>query len=182
MTRFALIIDYPACWGCRTCEVACRQENRLSGGISLICVSEDGPRLAEGKPEFTYRVNTCRHCDQPDCVEACPEEAVTRRKDGIVVLDEEKCTGCGLCADQCLYDAIVVDKETGAAWKCNLCHNRVDHGLLPACADNVCPAHCIHFGDPDVIQKEIRKRRASCVTLPRYGPAPRKSITAGQAQ
>jgi hypothetical protein len=22
----------------------------------------------------------------------------------------------------------------------------VDQGLIPACADNICPAHCIHFG------------------------------------
>jgi Fe-S-cluster-containing dehydrogenase component len=35
------------------------------------------------------------------------------------------------------------------ARKCNLCHHRVDRGLMPACADNVCLAHCIHFGDSE---------------------------------
>jgi hypothetical protein len=33
----------------------------------------------------------------------------------------------------------------------------VEQGLLPACADNVCPAHCIYFGDP----KELGERLAT---------------------
>ena len=43
------------------------------------------------------------------------------------------------------YEAITYDMSRGIAQKCNLCHHRVDKGLLPACADNVCLAHCIHF-------------------------------------
>ncbi len=170
MTRFALIIDHQACWGCKTCEVACKQENRAPYGLKLISVHEDGPRLAGDKPDFTYRVTTCRQCEEPDCAQVCPEEAITRREDGIVVLDGEKCSGCGLCVEECPYDAVVLDLELGLARKCNLCLHRVDNGLVPACADNVCPAHCIHFGDPDALLSGIRARRTACVTLPPFDP------------
>jgi Fe-S-cluster-containing dehydrogenase component len=75
----------------------------------------------------------------------CPVEAITKRNDGIVILDGELCTGCELCLDACPFDAIYFDKSLEIATKCNLCHQRIDAGLLPACADNVCLAHCIRL-------------------------------------
>jgi Fe-S-cluster-containing dehydrogenase component len=100
-----------------------------------------------GRWHFIYRVNVCRHCDDPPCVDACPEEVITRRGDGIVVLDSDACTGCQACLDACPYGAIAFDEGNAVARKCNLCYQRVDQGLFPACADNICLAHCIHFGD-----------------------------------
>ncbi len=157
--RLALVIDHESCWGCKACEVACKQEHHGPDGIKLIHVAEDGPRLAEGKPHFVYRVNTCRHCDIPECVEACPEEAIVKREEGIVILNEKECTGCGLCVDACPYHAIVFDTKQGTARKCNLCYHRVDRGLLPACADNVCLGHCIYFGQLEEIEKRMAKKR-----------------------
>ena len=147
MKRYALMIDEERCWGCKTCEVACKQEEEAPDGVNLISVWEDGPRMIDGKLDFVYRVRVCRHCDDPDCLEACPEEAITKRDDGIVILDVEKCSGCQLCIDACPYNAIAFDEENGVARKCNLCYQRIDQGLLPACADNVCLAHCIYFED-----------------------------------
>jgi Fe-S-cluster-containing dehydrogenase component len=147
MRTYRLTIDHELCWGCKTCEVACKQENRSADGLKLIHVSEDGPKIIKGKLEFVYNVNVCRHCDDPPCADACPDEAIDKRDDGIVVMDYEVCTGCGICLDACPYDAIEFDEIKGVAQKCNLCHHRIDQGLIPACADNVCLAHCIHFGD-----------------------------------
>ena len=145
MEKFELSIDHNLCWGCRTCEVACKQENRTAKDVRLIAVREDGPRLRDGQPEFVYQVNLCRHCGEPPCLEACPEEAIAKREDGIVVLEDDLCTGCRACIDACPYEAIAFDEEQGIAHKCHLCHQRVDRGLIPACADNVCLAHCIIF-------------------------------------
>jgi Fe-S-cluster-containing dehydrogenase component len=153
MKTHALEINHEACWGCKTCEVACKQENRAADGVKLISVSEEKPRMIDGKLDFVFRVNLCRHCDEPPCVSACPEEAIAKRSDGIVVMDYDLCTGCQLCIEACPYDAIDFDDEKGIAQKCNLCHHRVDRGLIPACADNVCLAHCIYFGDPAEIKK-----------------------------
>jgi Fe-S-cluster-containing dehydrogenase component len=155
-----LVIDHESCWGCRACEVACKQENQTHDGVRLIKVMEDGPRLLNGKPEFTFRVNACQHCDEPPCVEVCPEEAIAKRDDGIVVMDDFKCTGCRLCLEECPYDVIEFDPERDVARKCDLCFHRVDNGLIPACADNVCLGHCIYFGHPDEIKREIAQKHA----------------------
>ena len=149
MNQYKLVINEEACWGCRTCEVACKQELGLPVGIQLIKVVEDGPRVVDGKPEFLFRVQVCQHCEDAPCVQACPEEAIKRRADGIVVLEQDKCVGCKLCVEECPYDAIAFDEDRGVAQKCNLCVERVDRGLLPACADNVCLAHCINFIVPE---------------------------------
>lgn len=154
MKPHALVIDHEACWGCRTCEVACKQELDVPDGIQLIRVLEDGPKLTEGRMDFVFHVAVCRHCDDPPCVAACPVDAITKREDGIVVLNTEECTGCRLCLDECPYHAIAFDETRDLAVKCNLCHHRVDRGLIPACADNVCLAHCIYFGDAGDMPKK----------------------------
>ena len=104
--------------------------------------------MIDGKLDFVFRISVCRHCDDPPCVDACPEEAIDKREDGIVVMEYEKCSGCEACIEACPYDAIAFDEDQGVAQKCNLCRHRVDQGLVPVCADKVCLAHCIYFGDP----------------------------------
>ena len=110
----------------------------------------------KGREHFNFMVNVCLHCDDPPCLEACPEEAISKREDGIVTLDEALCSGCQLCLDACPYSAISFDGTV--AHKCNLCSERIDHGLVPACADNVCLAHCIYFGSPEDVEQQKRKR------------------------
>jgi len=158
MKPYALVIDHDACWGCRTCEVACKQEFGTAPGVQLIYVSEHAHEDAEGREQFTYRVNMCLHCDDPPCLDVCPEDAITQREDGIVILDSETCSGCRACMDACPYSAIAFDENSQVARKCNLCHNRVDNRLVPACADNVCLAHCIYFGEPEAVDKQRNKR------------------------
>ena len=158
MKRYALIIDRISCWGCKTCEVACKQENDVPEGVKLIAVREEILKIVDDSTHLLFQLNVCIHCDEPVCVENCPDSAIARRDDGIVVMDENKCTGCQGCIEACPYDAIAFDTEKGVAKKCNLCHHRVDNRLIPACADNVCLARCIYFGDPDDIQKQISEK------------------------
>ena len=52
------------------------------------------------------------------------------------------------------------DPGRNTARKCNLCHHRVDKGLIPACADNVCLGHCIYFGQAaDILEKIAETHR-----------------------
>ncbi|MBU0651654.1 MAG: 4Fe-4S binding protein [Proteobacteria bacterium] len=140
-----LEIEEEKCWGCKTCEVACKQENGAPDGVKLIRIGEDGPRQVDGRWHFVFRANRCRHCEAPPCADACAVTAIVKRADGIVVLNRGECVGCRACLEECPYEAIDFDEAANVAAKCNLCHHRVDRGLLPACADNVCLAHCIHL-------------------------------------
>lgn len=129
-------------------------ENYVHGWAPFIKrVNEYPLDMVNGKLNLVFQINVCRHCDAPPCAEACFDGAITKREDGIVVMDYDRCTGCKVCIEACPYDAIAFDMDKFIAQKCNLCHHRVDKGLLPACADNVCLAHCIHFGDPEEIKK-----------------------------
>jgi Fe-S-cluster-containing dehydrogenase component len=168
VTRLRLKIESDLCWGCKTCEVACKQENGAPTGVKLIEVWQDGPkRTGAASPEgaeaapgasattepglsFRYRMRYCRHCREPKCLEACHYDAIEKRRDGIVVIDESFCAGCEACVTACPFDAVTFDRPRRVAVKCNLCHHRIDEGLLPACADNVCLAHCISLYGAEV--------------------------------
>jgi Fe-S-cluster-containing dehydrogenase component len=145
MRRFALQVEEEKCWGCRACEVACKQENRAPDGARLIRIIEDGPRPIDGRLQFVFRAQRCRQCADPACASACAVGAISKRADSVVVLERDECIGCRACIEACPYDAIAFDEAAAVALKCNLCHHRLDQGLLPACADNICLAHCIHL-------------------------------------
>jgi Fe-S-cluster-containing dehydrogenase component len=157
VSKYALVVEDEACWGCRTCEAACGQEYDFKR--MLLRVAEDGPASEDNTGDYMYHVRMCRHCDDAPCIPACPESAFVKREDGLVILKAEQCTGCGNCLEACPYNVIWFDESKQQAYKCNMCHHRIDQGIVPACADNICLAHCIHFGDPAAIQAEIERRK-----------------------
>lgn len=73
-------------------------------------------------------------------------DAYEVRPDGIVLINTQKCIGCGYCAWACPYDAPQVDKFTGVITKCNLCFDYLDAGLPPACVA-ACPMRCLDLVD-----------------------------------
>jgi len=54
------------------------------------------------------------------------------------VIDEEACSGCKLCINACPYGCMAYNELKGTAGKCDLCTDRIQHGLEPACVQ-----HCI---------------------------------------
>jgi Fe-S-cluster-containing dehydrogenase component len=50
------------------------------------------------------------------------------------------------------------DEEELVAQKCDLCVDRLDRGLEPACVA-VCPSHCIHHGDAADVAQVLRENR-----------------------
>ena len=134
---YTLIFDERRCIGCRTCVIACKVENRLEEGSWMRVIafgSSTGPGPAGAYPglSLSWRPDTCRHCPEPPCREACPAGAIRKRPDGIVLIERAECTGCGLCADACPFAAIRFDAR-GRAQKCTLCSHRIDEGLVPFC-------------------------------------------------
>jgi Fe-S-cluster-containing dehydrogenase component len=143
--KYTLFVNTKDCFGCSTCEVACKQEHSLPSGLRFIRVYSDRPRMIEGKSQLRYIVTYCTHCSQPPCKDVCTTNAIHKREDGIVLIDEKLCTGCKDCIEACPLGVISFDEEQGLAKKCDLCVDLIDQGLSPACV-SACPAYCIFLG------------------------------------
>ena len=150
------MVDAKSCVGCNACEVACKQEHNLPVGPRWIIVFPDSVEEIEGRLQLRYVVSHCMHCSQPLCRDACPVGAITKREDGIVLIDEELCTGCRDCIEVCPLGVMQFDEEKSLAGKCDLCVERIERGLQPACVA-ACPSHCIYFGDTSYITEQLGK-------------------------
>jgi len=149
--RYGLVIDLDRCTGCLTCIVACQTEHNLEqiSGIRVETVGGAGRDTPSGTyPNFSmhYLPIPCMHCAEPPCIPACPAEAIYRRQDGIVLVDEAKCDGCLMCIDACLYGVLTHNTKTSTIWKCTLCAHRIDDGEVPFCVD-CCEMEAMFFGD-----------------------------------
>ncbi len=162
--KYSIFVDTRECVGCYACEVACKQEHSLPVGPRLIRVGTKGPRQIDGKLQLRYNVELCRHCSQAPCAENCPKGAITVRPDGIAVISPELCSGCRQCALHCTFGVLQFDPIKNVAVKCDLCMERLDRGLQPACAA-ACPSHCIYFGDKNAISRKSSKKKVSTRTL-----------------
>jgi Fe-S-cluster-containing dehydrogenase component len=154
--ELALIVKIADCIGCKTCEVACKQEHQIPVGPRWIKVTTDAPREIDGRLSQRFSVSHCLHCTEPGCLAACPVDAITKRSDGIVLIDRELCTGCGLCVDGCPIGVMQFDDTANKAEKCDMCVARLDRGLKPACV-NACQAFCIHYGRTSEVYEKAGK-------------------------
>ncbi len=85
--QYGLVFDLRRCTGCLTCVIACKDENNLDAGYSWMKVVTE----ITGKyprPMMYWRPITCMHCQNPPCLGACPQQAIYRRQDGIVLIEE----------------------------------------------------------------------------------------------
>ena len=149
-----MLIILDCCIGCHACEIACRQENDLSYETdSKWCrVMTIKPRRIRNELHLDYFPIMCLHCDDPLCIQCCPVEAIIKQEDGIVVVDNEKCNGCGLCVYACPYGAMSFNQLTKVAGKCNLCLERLEYGIEPSCVQ-----HCIGGALRYVTQEDLEE-------------------------
>ena len=145
MNRKNILVDTKYCIGCWACEMACKQENEVPVGIKWLNVVKVGPKMVGDRLRMDFIPMRCRHCSKAPCIDACPEDAISKRSDGIVLIDGERCIGCLNCAEVCPFHAIQLNEQTGTVEKCTLCVHRIDAGLEPSCV-LACPSKCIHFG------------------------------------
>jgi Fe-S-cluster-containing dehydrogenase component len=153
--RYAMAIDTAKCVGCGDCVVACQTENNVPHGYCrdwiVEYVSGSYPNV-----QIELRSERCNHCADAPCVRCCPTAASHIAEGGIVLVTPEDCIGCGACIEACPYDARYVHPEGGFVDKCTFCKQRIDKGQEPACVD-VCPTHCLHFGDLDDPNSDVSK-------------------------
>src|SRR5512140_839163 len=167
MARLAMLVDLTRCIGCDACTVACKQENGtpMDTFFARVLNVEVGTYPSV---ERLYVPVRCNHSDDAPCPKGCPNKAIVRRPDGIVLVDQDRCRGTGACVSACPYGNIILsdaDKwylkaepyeeefvkprlKPQVARKCTYCAHRVDDGLDPACVV-ACPTTARIFGDLD---------------------------------
>jgi DMSO reductase iron-sulfur subunit len=133
------------CIACHACEAACSEKNDLPAHIAFRAVG-----YVEGGSYPAYqRMNismACNHCDDPVCLKGCPTLAYTKFAEyGAVLQDPDICFGCGYCTWVCPYNAPQLDTQAGHVSKCNMCVDRLEVGLKPACV-SACLAGALDFG------------------------------------
>lgn len=110
----------------------------------------------------------CNHCDDPVCLKGCPTRAYTKHAEyGAVLQDPETCFGCGYCTWVCPYNAPQLDPVKGQVSKCNMCVDRLEVGLKPACV-SACVGNALDFG---VIENTPENREQCKTAIPGF-PSP----------
>jgi Fe-S-cluster-containing dehydrogenase component len=97
--------------------------------------------------DVAYLPMPCQHCENAPCI-AAGKGAVTRRDDGIVMIDMDKAKGNEALAKSCPYDAIYWNAEFNVPQKCTMCAHLIDDKEwtpgIPRCA-HTCPTGAIQF-------------------------------------
>lgn len=155
------------CIGCHACEAACSEKNENPAHLAFRSVG-----YVEGGSFPDYkRMNismACNHCDDPVCLKGCPTRAYTKHAEyGAVLQDPETCFGCGYCTWVCPYNAPQLDPVKGQVSKCNMCVDRLEVGLKPACV-SACVGNALDFG---VIENIPAGREQARVEIPGF-PSP----------
>lgn len=172
-------IDLTKCTGCRGCQIACKQWKKLPAEQTHNTGSHQNPadltyntyklvRFVEGKFdgkfEWLFFPEQCRHCYEPPCkgqADLDDENAVLHDEaTGAVVFTPAiaNCDGASV-RSSCPYDIPREAADNKGASKCDMCFDRVQNNLLPACV-LTCPTGCMNFGDEKEIAELAEKRLA----------------------
>jgi len=173
-------VDVAKCNGCYNCQLACKDEH----------VDNDWTPYAKPQPEIGqfwvklqenvggsmpkvkihYIPQMCNHCEKAACMEVCDHGAIYRRDDGFIILDPEKCKGCGKCMKACPYDAIYKNDDLKICQKCTGCTHLLDNGYkLPRCVE-ACPTDALTYGEEADMQSFIV---GATVRMPETGLHPK---------
>jgi formate dehydrogenase iron-sulfur subunit len=178
-TRKGFLIDTSRCIGCRSCQVACKQWNKAGADQTSNVGTFENPREltpnlynrvkfveqadSSGAVTWKFLNERCMHCGEAGCMKVCPSPgALYRTKDGIVAHNKEKCISCKYCVSACPFNVPRYGADDKVS-KCNLCLDRVNGGMSPACA-KACPTESLKFGNRGDL---IAKAKAAKKTL--YG-------------
>ena len=172
-------LDMTRCTGCRTCQVACKDKNRLMvGHIFRNAHTYSVGRFPDTKA-YSLSVS-CNHCDSPACIEGCPVGAMYKADDGTVIVDKELCIGCGYCIESCPYDVPVLLSED-VCGKCDGCYAIRREGGSPACVSS-CPNRALFFGDVEELKAAYGEGLVNAVAAhPDGGTGPNLWIKAKEA-
>lgn len=124
---WGMAIDLDKCTGCKTCQVACAQENnmpifkddsdmpkRVTFMDVMEITNDKDPDSQYPDVKVAYLPKMCQQCSGndpkkpvPPCVPVCPVVATDVGQDGVVSQIWSRCIGCRYCQASCPYEARV---------------------------------------------------------------------------
>lgn len=107
-------------------------------------------RIENKKENLYHKPVICNQCANAYCMNVCPANAYSRNDEGVVLIDENRCVGCGLCVQFCPEGMVKLDPETKKAVKCDTCMGD------PLCV-SACPTGALEW-----INKDKNKNKALC--------------------
>ena len=163
------------------CVQACKRENMVPDGFFRTWIERyrmgEGGRVEVDSPNgglngfsstiVDFKVTKaffvpkmCNHCKNTPCTQVCPVGASYTTRDGVVLVDQKHCIGCGYCVQACPYGSRYLHPVTHVADKCTWCYHRITKGLKPACVA-ACPVKAREFGNMKNEQDPVRKAIAT---------------------
>lgn len=184
MKQKYIVIDVSLCFDCNDCFMACKDEHV---GNKWLPYTDEQPRHGHRwiniqskergqcpRIDVGYLPTPCQHCENAPCQNAFPD-LVTRREDGIVLIDAEKAKGHKELVKSCPYNAIFWNEEANIAQKCTMCAHILDSGQepnLPRCVHS-CPTEAMKFFElePEEMAKKVNEEGLE-VYHPQMGTRP----------
>jgi len=148
MSKWNMIVDVAECHNCNNCFLSCKDEyvgNDFEGysasqplhGHKWINIKTK-ERGSYPVGDVVYVPTMCNHCDDAPCIKA-GKGAVSKREDGIVIIDPVKAKGKREIVDSCPWEAIWWNEklELPQAWTFDA--HLLDRGWKEPRASQVCP-------------------------------------------
>jgi molybdopterin-containing oxidoreductase family iron-sulfur binding subunit len=186
--RWSMIIDLRRCDGCQSvgkppqCTQACIQAHYAPEPMEWMQVYEAD--LPGGGTQFVP--TPCQQCQNAPCVNMCPVGATFATPEGVVLIDQQRCIGCRICLEGCMYDrrffnwgqpqqppeAMFMEYDPehqtpaikGTVMKCDFCPDMARAGRLPYCAQG-CPQNAIYYGD---LEEDVATNGRDVVTISHF--------------
>jgi Fe-S-cluster-containing dehydrogenase component len=184
MKKWYMIIDIEKCEDCNNCFMACKDEH-VDNDFSPYSASQPRhghrwmnimrtERGSGSLMDVAYRPTPCMHCDDAPCIRAAKDGAVTKRDDGIVIIDPVKSKGQKELQHACPYRAIWWNEAKGIPQKCTFCAHLLDEDwkaprCVQACATGALQAV---FKEDSEMQRTIKNEKLEALH-PEYKTKPR---------
>ena len=166
--QYRFHFDMTKCIGCRSCEVACNEQNNTPADLRWRRIGEIEGGVWPNTDRF-YLSMGCNHCLSADCIKGCPVDAYTKDPiTGIVLHSADACIGCQYCVWNCPYSVPQFNPERGVVGKCDMCHGRLTDGLEPACV-NACPENAIEIEIVNQLEWRSDHAAANAPGMPNAG-------------
>lgn len=145
--RKFVIADPQKCNGCGVCELVCsgskdKAFNRRMSRIKMVNI----------EPTVDMAL-ACRLCEDAPCVRSCARKALRQDEEtGVILVDENKCNGCGWCIEACDFGAIALNPAEKVVEICDLCQDQEE----PQCV-KFCLKEALSLSTPEVVAQKARR-------------------------